>query len=293
MFKLMLRWLLRMLYRVEVKGQEHLKQFDERTVVVANHTSFLDALLFYAFLPVPATFAINTYIARSWIGRIAGHLVDLFPLDPANPLSIRSLIRRVEQGGCVVIFPEGRITVTGALMKIYNGPGLVAERTRANILPIRIDGAQYTPFSRLRGRVRLRWFPKITLNVQPPTTLKIDDQLRGRKRREQAGHLLTNLMTDLVFETNNKNQTLIERLLDARRIHGGAHIVAEDITRTPLNYNTLLTKSVVLGRQLAKRSHEQEAIGVLLPGTLATLATFWGLQLYGRVPTMLNYTVGA
>lgn len=293
MVKYIMRWLLRALYRVEVKGQEHLTHFSERTVVVANHTSFLDALLFYAFLPVPATFAINTYIARSWIGRIASHLVDLFPLDPANPLSIRSLIRRVEQGGCVVIFPEGRITVTGALMKIYNGPGLVAERTRANILPIRIDGAQYTPFSRLRGRVRLRWFPKITLNVQPPTTLKIDDQLRGRKRREQAGHLLTNLMTDLVFATNNKNQTLVERLLDARRIHGGRHVVAEDITRVPLNYNTLLTKSVVLGRQLAKRSNDQEAIGVLLPGTLATLATFWGLQLYGRVPAMLNYTVGA
>ena len=293
MFKFILRGLLRILYRVDVKGQEHLKQLSARTVVIANHTSFLDALLFYAFLPVPATFAINTYLARSRVGRIAAHFCDLFPLDPSNPLSIRSLIRRVEQGGCVVIFPEGRITVTGALMKIYNGPGLVAERTQANILPIRIDGAQYTPFSRLRGRVRLRWFPKITLNVQAPRQLQIDEKLRGRKRREQAGRLLTDLMTEMVFETTNKNLTLVERLLDARRIHGGKHIVAEDINRTPLNYNMLITKSVVLGKQLAKRSNKNEAIGVLLPGTLATVATFWGLQFYGRVPAMLNYTVGA
>ena len=293
MFKILLRITLRLLYRVEVHGREHLKNFSERTVVVANHTSFLDALLFYAFLPVPATFAINTYIARSWIGRIAGHFVDLFALDPSNPLSIRALIRRVEQGGCVVIFPEGRITVTGALMKIYNGPGLIAERTRAQVLPIRIDGAQYTPFSRLRGRVRLRWCPKITLHVQAPRVLELDAQLRGRKRREQAGRVLADLMTELVFETANKNITLVERLLDARRIHGGKHIVVEDVTRTPLHYNLLITKSVVLGKQLAKLSSADEAIGVLLPGTLATVATFWGLQFYGRVPAMLNYTVGA
>ncbi len=293
MFKDFLRWLLRLLYKVEIKGEEYLQQFSERTVVVANHTSLLDALLFYAFLPVPATFAINTYIAQNWMGRVGALFSDLFPLDPANPLSIRSLIRRVEKGGCVVIFPEGRITVTGSLMKVYHGPGLVAERSRATIVPIRIDGAQYTPFSRLRGRVRLSWFPKITLNVQPPRCLYIDPALTGRVRRERAGNVLADLMSELMFETANMEQTLVERLLEARRIHGGSHVVAEDVNRTPLNYNTLITRSVVLGEQLVLQCEGDQMVGVLLPSTLATVATFWGLQFYGRVPAMLNYTIGA
>ena len=293
MFKDFLRWLLRLLYKVEIKGEEYLQQFSERTVVVANHTSLLDALLFYAFLPVPATFAINTYIAQSWMGRVGALFSDLFPLDPANPLSIRSLIRRVEKGGCVVIFPEGRITVTGSLMKVYHGPGLVAERSRATIVPIRIDGAQYTPFSRLRGRVRLSWFPKITLNVQPPRCLYIDPALTGRVRRERAGNVLADLMSELMFETANMEQTLVERLLEARRIHGGSHVVAEDVNRTPLNYNTLITRSVVLGEQLVLQCEGDQMVGVLLPSTLVTVATFWGLQFYGRVPAMLNYTIGA
>lgn len=293
MLKAFLRWVLGVLYKVEVKGGEHLEHFGERTVVVANHTSLLDAVLFYAYLPVPATFAINTYIAQSRIGRVAAKFASLFPLDPTNPLSIRSLIRRVEQGGCVVIFPEGRITVTGSLMKVYQGPGLVAERARATVLPIRIDGAQYTPFSRLSGRVRLSWFPKITLNVQPPRCLYVEEKYRGRARREQAGQLLADLMSNMMFETANKEQTLVERLLDARRIHGGAHIIAEDVTRTPLSYNALITRSVVLGHKLAQCSEENETVGVLLPSTLATVTTFWGLQLHGRVPAMLNYTVGA
>ena len=293
MLKFVLRWILRRVYRVEIHGREYLEAFGERTLVVANHTSFLDALLFYAFLPVPTTFAINTYIARSWMGRVGGLFVRLFPLDPSNPLSIRSLIRRVEEGGCVVIFPEGRITVTGSLMKVYPGPGLVAERTRATVLPIRIEGAQYTPFSRLKGRVRASWFPKISLNVQPPRCIVVDESYRGRARREKAGRLLTELMADMMFETTNRDQTLVERLLEARRIHGGDHIIAEDVNRVPLSYNALLARAHVLGRRLATHSSQTEMVGVLLPGTLATVATFWGLQLQGRIPAMLNYTVGA
>jgi acyl-[acyl-carrier-protein]-phospholipid O-acyltransferase/long-chain-fatty-acid--[acyl-carrier-protein] ligase len=292
MIKAILRWVLEKLYKVEVNGIEHLQQPDERMLVVANHTSFLDAVLLYAYLPIPTTFAINTYTAQSLIGRIASKLVSLFPLDPANPLSIRSLIRRVEQGGCVVIFPEGRITRTGALMKIYNGPGLVADRADATVLPIRIDGAQYTPFSRLRGRVRLSWFPKITLTIQPPRQLQIDEALRGRARREAAGQQLTKLMTTMMFETANKDQTLMERLLDARTIHGGKHIVAEDTERSPLSYNDLITRSVILGRKVTQQS-DDKFIGVLLPSTLTTVSLFWGLQFYGQTPAMLNYTAGA
>ncbi|VAW67700.1 2-acylglycerophosphoethanolamine acyltransferase / Acyl-[acyl-carrier-protein] synthetase, partial [hydrothermal vent metagenome] len=93
--------------------------------------------------------------------------------------------------------------------------------------------------------------------------------------------------------TSRRDQTLVDKLLEARKIHGGKHLVAEDINRTPLSYNALITKSLVLGRQLAKHTEDNETIGVLLPGTLATVATFWGLQITGRSPAMLNYTVGA
>ncbi len=84
MFKVILRWILKTLYRVEVKGAEHLTQFSERTLVVANHTSFLDAVLLYAYLPISATFAINTYIARRWIGRLANVIGTCFPSTPAT-----------------------------------------------------------------------------------------------------------------------------------------------------------------------------------------------------------------
>ncbi len=292
MLKRILRKVLGVLFRVEVLGKENLRGEYERVMVIANHTSLLDAVLLYAYLPVSATYAINTYVAKSWAGRMGSKFASLFPLDPANPLSIRALIKRVKEGGWVVIFPEGRITVTGALMKVYHGPGMVADRAQAVLLPIRIDGAQYTPFSRLRGRVRLRWFPKVTLNVLAPRNLALSEAARGRERRELAGRILADLMTELMFESESKNMRLIDRLLEARNIHGGRHVIGEDIKREPLTYNALMTRLSIIGRHISNFTQPGEILGVLLPSSLATISTFWGMQLYGRIPAMLNYTVG-
>ncbi len=95
-------------------------------------------------------------------------LADTFPVDPTNPMAIKTLVDIVKSGRIGMIFPEGRITVTGSLMMVYEGPGLIADKARAKILPIRIDGAQYSPFSRLKGKVRIRLFPKIVMTILPP-----------------------------------------------------------------------------------------------------------------------------
>ena len=166
------RWLFRRAYRVEVRGLESYKQAGERVVIVVNHTSFLDGALLCAFLPETPTVAINSFIARRWWMRPAFMLFDLLPLDPTNPMAAKTMVRAVKQGRKLLIFPEGRITVTGALMKIYEGPGAIADLADAAILPVRIDGAQYTPFSRLKGKMRLRWFPKITVTILPAAALR-------------------------------------------------------------------------------------------------------------------------
>ena len=114
-------------------------------------------------------------------------LIDAFPLDLTKPMAAKSLIKAIQSGKRCVIFPEGRITVTGALMKVYEGPGMIAEKSDAPIVPVRIDGAQYTPFSRIRGKVRTRLFPKITITVLAPRRFEVPDHIKGRARRQLAG----------------------------------------------------------------------------------------------------------
>ena len=149
------RLLLRVLFRVDVAGLEHYHAAGRRVLVVANHVSFLDAVLLDLFLPGALTFAIDPRIARVWWVRALLGFTHVLPVDPAAPLAIRELIRLLAKGRRVVIFPEGRITVTGSLMKIYQGPALVADRADASVLPVRIAGPEYSPFSLLGGRVRV------------------------------------------------------------------------------------------------------------------------------------------
>ncbi|HEY1096725.1 MAG TPA: acyl-[ACP]--phospholipid O-acyltransferase [Alphaproteobacteria bacterium] len=288
-----MRGILSLLYRVDIKGLEHYDAAGQRVLVVANHTSFLDAILVAAYLPHKVTFAVNTHIARKWWFKPAMGMVDILPIDPTNPLAAKAMIDRLKNNHRCMIFPEGRITVTGTLMKIYEGPGMIADKADAMILPIRIDGAQYTPFSRLKGKFHLHWFPKITLTVLPPHRFNLPDDVKGRKRRQLASAQLYDLMSDMMFESSPYRETLFTSLIKAQKIHGRNHIIAEDITRKPINYGQFMTRLFILGHALHKTLKQEKRAGLLLPTAITSAVTFFGLQAYGRQAAFLNVTGGA
>lgn len=293
MLKKTLRSILKLLYRVEVIGLENYYLAGKRVLIVANHCSFLDPPLLSVFLPDDINFAINTHISQKWWIKPFLGLSKVFPIDPTHPMSLKNLIHHLQQDSKTVIFPEGRITLTGSLMKIYDGTGMVAEKSGAMILPIHISGTQYTPLSKLHGLMRLRWFPKITLHILPPTHIEARKELSGKNRRKYSGHVLADLMVDMQFMASKTQQTLFASLLDARDIHGGNHEVAEDLERIPLSYNALITRSLIIGNALKIMTETNENIGLLLPNSSKTLCVLLGLSIHQRVPAMLNYSTGS
>jgi acyl-[acyl-carrier-protein]-phospholipid O-acyltransferase/long-chain-fatty-acid--[acyl-carrier-protein] ligase len=292
LLKSFLIWLFKTCYRVEVHGMENYRRAGNRVLIVANHTSFLDAAIMAAFLPDRLSFAIDNQIAQKWWVKILLKFVNTFPVDPGNPLVTKTLIEYLRTDKRVVIYPEGRITVTGALMKIYEGPGLIADKAEATLLPMRIDGAQFTPFSYLKGIVRIRWFPKITLTILDPRKLDLPDTLSSRERRELISQKLYDIMSDTIFLSSDIHETLFQCLLTARKIHGGKRKIVEDIERRPISYNRLILGSLVLGGAIARKTEKGENVGILLPNSIGNIVTFFGMQAYHRVPTMINFTAG-
>ena len=293
LIKFSLRCLLRLLYGVRVVGLEHYREAGNRVLIVSNHTSLLDGVLLYAWLPETPTFAINTHVAQQKKFIFFLKFVDLFIMDPTNPLSVKSMINFIKNDRKAVIFPEGRITTTGVLMKIYEGPGLIADKASAMILPISVDGTQLTPFSYMQGRGHITWFPRITIRVLPPETISLDPDLKGHARRMAAANAMQDLMFRLYYTTYDYNNDLYSALLDAANRYGMNREVVEDINREPLNYRQFITRTLILARLLRTDTEPGEHIGLLLPNVTTTLIAVMALQYLHRICAMLNYTAGA
>jgi len=287
-----LSWLFSHLFRLEVKGLENYKKAGKRVILIANHMSYLDALLIAVALPEKPIFAINLFTAQKWWVKPFLALATVFPIDPRYPYAMRDLIEEAKKGHKILIFPEGRITLTGGLMKIYEGPGMIAEKADACILPLRIDGTQYTFFSPLSGLVSRKLFPKLTLTILPSQTLSVDPALMGRARRRSLSEQLHHLMVTMIFTTSPLEKTLFAALLASRRLYGFFTPVLEDMTRKTLTYAGLLMRTFTFSRFLARKTNEGETVGLMLPNVHGFVISFWALQATGRIPALLNYTSG-
>ena len=265
----------------------------ERAVVVVNHVSFLDGLLLAAFLPGKPTFAIHSRIAQSWWVAPVLKLFRAFPVDPTNPMAAKAMVKAVREGRTLVIFPEGRITVTGALMKVFDGPGMVADKADAPIVPVRIDGAAIHALLAPARQGAPARFPKIRLTILPPRRFAIEGEMSARERRAIAGRRLYDVMSEMIFATSNLDRTLFDALLDARRhprrqgAGGRGRQARADEPRPADRSPPSCSAAPSRGG-----TRPGEAVGLLLPNVTGVAAAFFALQAIGRVPAMLNYTAG-
>lgn len=293
LLRLFLKGFLKLLFRVEVKGLDHFYASPKRTLIVANHASFLDGLFLFAFVPDQLHFAIDSHYANKWWVRALKQIVPLIPLDPENSMAAKRLIEHLRQERKCVIFPEGRMTVTGALMKIYEGPAMIADHSGAAILPIRLEGSQYTFFSHLQGIVRRKLLPKITLTILPSQVIAVDANIKGEQRHKIMANKIYDIMTHMMFEASPYGATLFNALVDAAHTHGMRCLIVEDVQRTPQTYRHLFVRIFILGRYLIKKTKTAEHVGILLPSSVGALVSFFGLHSIGRIPVMLNFSLSS
>ncbi len=291
--RLLFRRYFELCHGVDLAGLNNLPAEGQRAIFVVNHQSFLDGCFVAAFLPGSPVFAVDINTAHQWWARPFLAAIRHFDVDPANAFSTKMMVQAVKDGERLVIFPEGRITKTGALMKVYEGAGLVADKAGAVIIPIRIDGLQFSHLSRMGRRVPRRWFPRLSMTILPPVALDLEAGLRGHPRRAAVGTVLQKIMEQSGFATANTHRSLFGALLDARAQFGSGFPIIEDIERKRLGYGRVVLGAAVLGRRLAGLAPQGGFVGVMLPNANGAVVTFMALQAFGRVPAMLNFSAGA
>jgi len=284
----------RAVFRMEVEGLDNLKKAGDAPILAPNHVSLLDAGLALTLTDRAPTFAVDYEIAKRWWVKPFLRLANALPINPSKPMATRALIKVVRSGEPMVIFPEGRLTVTGSLMKIYDGAAMVADKTGAMIVPIRIEGLERTPFSYLNpAQIRKRLFPKVKVTIMEPKRLNLPEDLKGRKRRTAAGADLYGIMSDLMFETSlASDRTILDAVIATARDRGYGTTALEDPVTGKLSYGKLLAGVSVLGRKIANLSRDEETVGLLLPNANGAAVTFLAAMSAGKVPAMLNFTAG-
>lgn len=290
MLSTFLRFVMKALFRVEVSGD--MTAFDNpRTLIVANHESFIDGLLIGLFLPVDAVFVVHSQIADRPLFRLLLRFVNHLVVDSTSPLAIKLIVKLVETGQPVVIFPEGRITKTGSLMKVYDGAAFVAAKTGATVVPVRIDGAARSYFGRLAGIYPRKIFPKVSITVRPRRRIPMPDLPSAKLRRRRAGELMRSILLDMLVATRPQ-RTLFEAFLEAKGAFGPNYKLVEDTRLQEESYGSLLKMSLGLQRLISRFTAPDEVVGVLTPNAAPTLGLVLALSAGRRVPALLNYTAG-
>lgn len=137
------KWLVRWRHHARVDGVEHLHTLQNGPlIIVANHTGAIDPLLIQATTDrtirwMMARDLMHPDWTRFWSD------IEVIPVDRSgmDAASLRTALRTLRDGGCIGVFPEGRITrPPGTIRPFMEGVGLLAGRSGANVLPCWISG---------------------------------------------------------------------------------------------------------------------------------------------------------
>ena len=155
----------RFLFRFRVVHRERMIQSGP-VILAMNHQSYLDPPLAGITCDRPIYFlARRTLLNIPLLGGVLPK-VNVIPVNQegVDRTAIKALIRVLEAGNGVLIFPEGSRTMDGDLQPAEPGLGLVIARTLAPVVPMRIFGARE---ALPRGGGRLRLVP-ITIVIGEP-----------------------------------------------------------------------------------------------------------------------------
>ena len=229
-------------FGLEVKGHENLPAAGTRAIIAPNHVSLLDAAIMHSLMPSHAAFAINTSMAQNGGSSRSCSSSTRTPSIRPSRWRRATLIQAVKGGETMVIFPEGRLTVTGGLMKVYDGTAMIADKADAIVIPVRIDGPERSHFGYLnRYQAKKALVPEDDRHHPAAARSSTWRRLRGKARRQAAGAALQDIMVDAAVKTANIDQTLFSALVEAKETRDTGKPIVEDPLGTKLSYRKLIT----------------------------------------------------
>ncbi len=282
--------LARLLYRVKSFGAENVPARGG-VLLLANHLSYADVAVLQLACPRPIRFVGHEGLVENWFFRLVFKWSGTIPISPTSSLeSTRRIVRALQAGEVVCIFPEGAISRTGQLMQIRRGFEIMARKAGVPVLPVAHDGLWGSVFSFSSNRYIYK-SPRI---MRTAVCVCFGKPLAP----EQATALnVRQALMDLGLQAFAERPMLkrhvgheVLRSLAKRPRH--VEVIDRAVGRKAVKAGQLAGVAAALSRHLRKTYPNEKRIGIVLPasagGTIANIAVICA----GKTPVNLNFTAG-
>lgn len=180
--------LMRLLFRLEVRGQEHVPPTGP-VLLASNHVSVLDPPLVGGASP-----RVLHFMAKEELFRVPlfGRLITALNARPvrrdgSDGRALKTALRLLGEGRALLVFPEGTRGVEGRLASGKPGAGMLAVMSGAAVVPVHVSGSgRALPPGRMIPRPA-----KVRIRFGPPLHFKTG---REEERKERYREATTEIM---------------------------------------------------------------------------------------------------
>ena len=144
----------------------------------------------------------STTANASWLHKKIMVNSRTFPVDPSSPYAAKRMAEFLSKGGRLVLFPEGRISNSGSMMKLYDGTGFLLHKTGAKVITCYLRNALRVPLVRHNGWTKLA--PRVTAHFSDVLTAPKLTDVSNMVARQKLTGWLRDLMLRQQFETEMK-----------------------------------------------------------------------------------------
>ena len=212
------------------------EQFDRPSVIISNHTSFLDTLA-VGMLNYKIIFLVNDWVYNSPVFGRAVKLAGFYPVSQGLDNGVDHLRKKVEEGFSLMVFPEGTRSETNSMNRFHKGAFYLAEELNLPILPVYIHGNSEV----LPKGDHIIYNGTITVHIG--TKIEPDDSNFGDKYDKKAKLIATYFKSQFqelrsVYEDENyfKSKLFLSFLYKERAI---VNEVKEDFAKNKTSYYQL------------------------------------------------------
>jgi acyl-[acyl-carrier-protein]-phospholipid O-acyltransferase / long-chain-fatty-acid--[acyl-carrier-protein] ligase len=284
-------WLLtHTFYRIRAVGAEN-APMHRPALLVANHVSFVDAVLIGACLPGFVRFILHRdYYENKWLNWFF-RLMKAIPIAAIRGRDIIEALKRarreLESGHVVCIFAEGAISRTGHILPFKRGFERIVEGTDVPIIPVHLDQLWGSVFSFHGGRFFWKW-PKF---FSYPVTVSFGKPLPANSTVNQVRQAVLELASDAAQYRRKPADLLPAKFVQAAKRRWFSFCMA-DTTGTELTFGKALIGSMLLSRWVEKHCKKESMVAVMLPASVGGALANIAIMLAGKVPVNLNFTAG-